>query len=120
MTKKKNVAEKFKTFFKNLDKDQKGQLYAMLAIIRGPDDEQESQKRLTSCKIRHLLGIVENSENGYFSRTYRRCPSTNSEPLDLEELKEVADKRGYDHFGVHVEDLIKALINAGIVKDDTA
>jgi hypothetical protein len=113
MTKKKDVVQKFKTFFLNLDNEERRTLYDLLSCIRGPDIESKCFKKIVTARIRFLLGVtrhnIPNGETGisntlkYFSPSYSAIEfSTLKNTLTEFKLLDSGEDRFERHYEAHL------------------
>ena len=116
--KPKNVVQKFRGFWSGLNKNEKGNLYDLLATIRGPDINNKSQyqnsnkiKRLGTGRIRYML--MGNSADGI--RTDNKLKRS-----DLIVLTQLIDKtrskNNFSHYTIHLRNAIDVLEEIGIVE----
>jgi hypothetical protein len=85
VTKKKDVVQKFKTFYLGLDEVERRTLYDILTALRGPDDKSSRgvKKRNITNRIRYLLGIHSSgmADVGACNKPANFYVGTNSEPF---------------------------------------
>jgi len=81
-----NVVDKFREWFTALPVTEQRDLYDILALLRGPDDYESTAKDEFTCRIRHMLGVMERT----------------------------GDTRDYPH--EHVKQALKRLKDLGILK----
>lgn len=117
MTKKKNVVQKFRSFYSNLDYYDKEHLYDILAAIRGYDYSNregefpsEEAKRYTAGLVRSVLGFTHglgliNSEEEIKVRS--------AEKVALKQFKNLPT-----HYRVHARKALEALRDIGEVSSD--
>ncbi len=120
MTKKKDVVQKFKTFFTNLNVEDRKRLYDILAAVRGPDTYDVNDiKYRTTGRIRYLLGltrgtIINNGVDGFITDF---CPGSNSEPFEkMEKLLQLLDEFVSNHYREHVIAALKHLQTLGYIE----
>ena len=121
--KKKNVLDKFVTFFSSLDENEKDDLWGVLTALRGPDSNSELAKRYTTMRIRAELfnrkSLIDSNGTEILKGTEALV---NSEPpedaIDLG-LTIVCLKEEKQHFLRHLKYAIEVLNErkAGCVDD---
>jgi len=115
--KKKNVVEKFRNWFKRLPVTEQRDLYDILALLRGPDTENYKVKDTFTCRIRHILGVVERPGDTRKFSGRHFLPYTNSEPFDsYEGAMDKAEELCEGHYLAHAKEAIKRLHDLGILE----
>jgi hypothetical protein len=116
MTKRKNVLQKFGSFFDRLNEKEQCQLLNLMSAVRGPDipDEYDRVKWNTTAVIRSRLlkytnvKIEKLCDNGYFLQDPLPGMLINSEgTIDLSVLPE------HGHFRGHINRAYEALFALG-------
>lgn len=109
MTKKKNVLQKFGSFYNRLLDEERKQLIDLFSAWRGPDSQDESIKTRTSAKVRAaILKYTDtkfrlgDSSDKYYIDTYdifnRPCScEVNKKPLSHSDIY-----LGDSHFSTHI------------------
>jgi len=109
-----DAIQKFQDFWQGLNSNERHILYDVLTLLRGPDQNKDFLKEITTEKIRHLL-FSGNSPVGYCAVSVD--PITKS---DLEKIGEIdMPNRTTSHFLRHVADAFEQLRKLGYIKEST-
>jgi len=122
--KEKNVVEKFRKWFtEQLTVTEQRDLYDIMAMLRGPDDEGSDNisKRILfksnlTMRVRHLLGVIaRGGDSRAFSRTFMPLSTDSPFPL-FDEIMELTIQINNVHYRDHARAMLQALLNIGIIK----
>ncbi len=120
MTKRKNILQKFGSFYNRLDKTERRQLIDLMSCWRGPDDSNSKVKTNTSAKIRayimkYVAGVTteENCGKTFIQSEDFGSTQINREPLTLNNVHGNEDKAISPHFSGHMKRAYEILEDLG-------
>ncbi len=112
MTKKKDVVQKFKTFFTRLSPNEQRTLYDILSVLRGPDDLENQQTYIKydiTCKIRSLVCATS------FYTFFPGIDEQLFDPIVLLVKKYSMTSHPEDHYKMHAYAALRQLHDLGYV-----
>ena len=105
-TKRKTVLEKFRTFFKGLNPDDRNIIWILLTALRSCDrDDTHRIKLLTTCRLRTAIFGSGLSDKGYISGCGAEIRRENLTAEEIVEAEKLLSKTPY-HFKHHLLDAI--------------
>jgi hypothetical protein len=120
MKTKKNVIDKFKSFFGKLDGTEQRHLYDVLSLLRGPDSgRNENVKEQVTMRIRFLLGVDGNvfPSSSILGHARMTRPAVSQNPIVPIEVNQIISNFDNYHYIEHVRDAMATLYELGLAKD---